>query len=119
MFTMLGPFFKKNFNLTSIYIEHCDFGDEWGRLFALAIGSSTNKSLKRVALENTDISDEGLVDILTALSMHPQLKYLDLEENRLSTNGCVALATLLRCTAKELQHLFLSDNDIGDEGIEA
>ena len=118
-FTMLGPFFKNNHNLTNITIRGCDLVDEGCRLFALAIGSSTNKSLKRVALENTDISDEGMVDILTALSMHPQLKYLDLEENRLSTNGCVALATLLRCTAKELQHLFLSDNDIGDEGIEA
>ena len=42
MFTMLGPFFRDNHNLTSIHIAGCDFGDEGGRLFALALGSSTH-----------------------------------------------------------------------------
>ena len=117
VFTMLGPFFKNNHNLTTIIINHCVWGDEWGRLFALAIGSSTNKSLQKVELEGNNITEEGMVDILTALSMHPHLQGLDLDGNRLRKNGCVALATLLQCSAKELQYLYLSRNDIGDEGM--
>ena len=60
-----------------------------------------------------------MVDIITALSVHPNLEFLDLDCNRLSKNGCVALATLLRYSATELQRLFISQNDIGDDGIEA
>ena len=86
-------------------------------MFALALGSCTHKSLQKVELEDNNISEEEMVDIITALSMHPNLKYLDLDGNRLRKNGCLALATLLRCSAKELQRLFISNNDIGDEGM--
>ena len=119
VFTMLGPFFQNNYNLTNINVTSCDFGDEGARLFALALGKCTHKSLRKVELENNNISEEGIVDIITALSMHPNLNYLDLDGNRLRKNGCVALATLLRYSAKGLQHLFISSNEINDEGLEA
>ena len=119
VFTMLGLFFKNNRNLTRIDIDDCDFGEEGSRLFALALGSSTHKSLREVHLTNNNISEEGMVDIITALSVHPHLQHLALRGNRLGKNGCVALATLLRCSATELQRLFISRNDIGDDGIEA
>ena len=51
--------------------------------------------------------------------MHPHLKYLDLDGNLLQKNGCVALATLLQYSATALQYLYLSENEINDEGIEA
>ena len=116
---MLGSFFINNHNLTSINIGQCDFGDEGGRLFALALGSCTHKALKDVTLWINNIEEEGMVDIITSLSMHPYLQRLDLDGNHLSKNGCVALATLLRCSAKELQYLYLSTTEINDEGIEA
>ena len=119
VFTMLTPFFKDNYNLANININNCDFGNGGCRLFALALGSSTNKSLQKVELEDNNISEEGMVDIITALSMHPHLKHLDLDGNRLRKDGCVALATLLRCSAKVLQQLFISRNEINDEGLEA
>ena len=120
VFTMLGSFFRDNHNLTKIIITDCDdLGDEWGRLFALALGSSTNKSLKKVDLQDNDISEEVMVDIVTALSVYPHLEQLDLNGNRLGENGCVALATLLQSSAKELQYLYLSNNEVIDEGIEA
>ena len=118
VFTMLGSFFQSNHNLTNIYIRGCDFGDEGVRLFALALGSSTNKSLQNLDVQNNNIADEGMVDIITALSKHPHLNRLDLEGNRLRKNGCVALGTLLRCSATELQYLYLANNEINDEGIE-
>ena len=116
---MLTPFFRNNYNLTNININYCDFGEEGGRLFALAIGSSTHKSLKDINLRNNDISEEGMVHIITALSMYPQLQTLNLEGNHLRKTACVALATLLQCSAKEVQSLFISCNEIGDDGIEA
>ena len=57
------------------------------------------------------------VDIITALSV-AHLEHFVLRGNRLSTNGCVALSTLLQCSATELQYLYISNNDFGDEGIE-
>ena len=58
------------------------------------------------------ISSRHLVFILIS-------KRLVLGGNRLRKNGCVALATLLRCSAKVLQHLNISNSEIDDEGIEA
>ena len=127
MFTILTPFFKNNHNLTNITIMGCDFGDEGGRLLALAIGNCKHrfctpgscKSLQKLDLQDNNITEEGMVDIITSLSLHPHLEYLDFEGNHLRKIGCVALATLLRCSATELQYLDISNNEINDEGIEA
>ena len=59
VFTMLGPFFQ-NCNLTIAVIDECDFGDEGWRLFSLAIGSCTNKSLREVQLKDNNIVEEGM-----------------------------------------------------------
>ena len=122
VFSMLGPFFENNQTLSCIKLDDCDFGignDGW-RLLALAIGRIKNKSLQKVSLTGCNISDEALVDIITSLSMHPHLNRLDLNGNRLATNGCTTLATLLRCSCTELKHLELdSNNGISDEGIDA
>ena len=76
--TMLGSFFRNNHNLTRIYINNCNFGDEGGRTLALALGSRTHKSLKDLSLRNSNISEEVIVDIITALGMYPNLQHLDL-----------------------------------------
>jgi len=121
VFTSMDQFFKNNSQLYEISISGCNFGVEGCRSFALALGSC--KSLQTLKLENNGIADEGLVDIITALSCccnnHPYLDKLDLDGNRLSTNGCIALATLLQHSATELNSLDLSNNEINDEGIDA
>ena len=119
LFNMLSPFFRNNYNLINIHVNSCNFGDEGCRLFALALGSSTHKSLQNLSLRNNNIEDEGMVDIFTSLSKYPQLQKLNLYGNCLRKNGCVALATLLRCSVKVLQNLSISRNEINDEGIEA
>ena len=118
VFTSMDQFFKNNSQLISIRILCCyNFGVEGCRSFALALGSF--ESLNTLNLQHNDIADEGLVDIITALSMHPYLDKLDLSWNRLSKNGCIALATLLQHTATKLHTLDLSRNEINDEGIDA
>jgi len=117
IFTMLGPFFKNNNNLDVLTIEECILGAEGARLLALAIGSC-KKSLQHVTLLNSNIADEGMVDIITALDMHTNLKYLDLDGNRLHKNGCIALLTLLTCSTTELETLDLGNVLLDDEGID-
>ena len=119
VFTMLGPFFKNNSYLTCLAVNECNFGEGECRSLALAIGSITNKSLQTVELQGNYIADHNMVDIIVALSMHPNLQCLSLKGNQLGIKGCIALATLLQCSATELKDLNISDNQmIDDEGIE-
>ena len=108
VFSMLGPFFKNCPTLSHLQIDLCTLGDDGWRLLSLAIGSSKHKSLEHVELLNNDISDERMVDIITSLSIHPRLEELELYGNRCSTNGCMALSTLLRCSVTELKLLILT-----------
>ena len=99
---MLGPFLKNNNNLSDIDIESCQVGAEGIRQLSLAI-SDCNQSLKHFSFRSNEIGDGHLVEIITALSMHPQLTQLDLSDNdgngaSMGRNVCTALATLLRCT---------------------
>jgi len=114
IFTMMGQLFKNNNNLVTISMEDCNFGVEGSRVFALALSSCTT-SLKELTLLSNNISDEGLVDIITSLSMHPNLEYLDLDGNRLATNGCITLATLLKCSVTKVETLDLRNNELDDE----
>ena len=118
VFTMMDPFFNINTNINHIKIDDCNFGEEGGRLFALALASSTNSSLKSFMLDNNSIEGDVLVDIITSLSMHPHLNGLYLIGDRLSINGCTALSTLLQHSVTQLQHIDLSNNEINDEGME-
>ena len=117
MIRMLDPFLKKNHNLTRITIIGCEFGIEGRHQLLLAIGNC-NK-LKHVEITNNEMVDGQLVDIITALSMHPQLEELDLSENwTIGRNECTALSTLLRCTTTQLKTLILYWSGVNDVGIE-
>jgi len=116
IFTMMGQFFKNN-SIGVIYMEECVIGVEGARLLALAIGSFN--SLTELSLIHANIADEGLVNIITSLSMHPNMKSLDLDGNQLQTNGCKALSTLLKCSCTKVEKLDLRSNEINDEGIDA
>jgi len=119
IFSMLCAFLKNNNSLTKIEVEECEFGAGSSiRQLSLAI-ANCNKSLQRIDLSCNDNDAGDLVDVITSLSMHPQLKELKLYSMDIGgINECTALATLLRCTTTQLQKLDLSDNTIDDNGIE-
>jgi len=119
IFNMLVPFFENSSILFELRIKECNnLGDDGWRSLALAIGSNKNKSLRKVSLIDNNISDEGMVDIITALSMHPHLENLGLMGNHLSNKGCTTLSTFLKCSATQLQTLNLENNEINDQGID-
>jgi len=120
VFFMLGPFFKNNSNLIGIEVRDCDLGANDIHQLSLAIGGC-KESLKSFELSYNVIEDDvnNMVDIITSLSMHPQLTKLRLLDMIIGRNECMALATLLRCTTTQLRLLNLNINDIDDEGVEA
>jgi len=113
---MLDQFFKCNDSLTEFKVDDCGFQAAGIRQLSLSIGNC--KSLKSIRISNCT-SEVGLVDIITACSMHPQLTELGLLDNETSIgrNECTALSTLLRCTTTQLQKFDLQNNDIDDEGV--
>ena len=116
VFHMLNPFLKNNHSLTRITVEESEYGVEDVRQLSLAIGSCS-KSLKTFELGGTRIRDGQLVDIITSMSIHPQLTELVFMGMNIGRNECTALSTLLRCTTTQLQLLDLSGNRIDDEGV--
>lgn len=62
------------------------------------------------------ISDTGLIALKDSFSMNllPKLKCLDLSENHIGNTGIIALLTQVH-----VEELYLKDNEIGDEGIQA
>ena len=116
VFRMLNPFLKNNHSLTQISVQDSEFGEESARQLSLALGDCSQ--LKNINISENIIGIGQLVNIITALSMHPQLERLDLTWMDIDRNECTALSTLLRCTTTQLQKLNLHGNNIDDDGIE-
>jgi len=117
-FRVLDLFFKNNHNLTDITVNNCILGNDCCRLLALAIGGCS-RSLECLRMRNDELADEDMVAIIKSLSMHPQLKQLELEGNVIHKKGSTALATLLQHSTNGLQNLELSQNGIDDKGIDS
>jgi len=117
MIRMLNPFLQNNHNLISIKLNDCEFEVEDTRQLSLAIGSC-NTSLKQIDIINNEMVDGQLVDIITAMSKHPQLEELDLSQNgTFGRNECTALSTLLRCTTSQLKTLIIYNSYVNDVGV--
>jgi len=117
LFSLMTSFLKSNNSLSKIEIENCEFGLEGTRHLSLAIGKC-NKSLKELRMDNNRMENGQVADIITALSMHPQLTELRLSHVNVGRNECTALSTLLRWTTTKLITLNLRGNNIDDEGLE-
>ena len=117
IFRMMSPFSKNNYNLNEIEIDECDLRVEDSRQLSLAI-TGVCSQLKKINFSHNTIGTGQLVNIITALSLHPQLEVLCLPGMSIGRNECTALSTLLQHTTTQLQKLYLSGNNIDDEGVE-
>jgi Ran GTPase-activating protein (RanGAP) involved in mRNA processing and transport len=116
---MLTPsFLKNNHCLTRITVDECNIIEGCIPQLSVAI-EGCNKSLKAFELGDNAIREDGsVVNIITALSMHPQLEELRLCGCNIGRNEYTALSTLLRCSITQLKALSLHNNNIDDEGVE-
>ena len=115
IFQSLGPFFQNNGNLSKLELTACQFGAGCARQFSLAL-RACNKSLKCIGMEEIGLGGGQLVEIFEAMSVHPQLERLRLDNMNIGRNECAALANILCST--NLQNLSLRNNAIGDEGTD-
>ena len=117
---MMVPFFKNNNSLKFLEVSEYTMSADCLRQLALAIGEcNTSLHTVTVRIYGNEIQSGNIVDIITALSMHPQLKRIDLSGMDVGGVSCIALSTLLRCSTTNLQLLDLGNCGIDDEGIES
>ena len=123
MLRMLDPFFKQNHNLTEVMFDRCTLDAEGYQLMAMAIGGCSG-SLTKFSIENDEyferVHHSNLYDpvcIPLALSMHPEIKEIDLSGIDIGRNTCVALATLIKNTTTELEDLRIDGDGVDDAGV--
>ena len=117
---MMVPFFKNNNSLKFLEVSEYTMSADCLRQLALAIGEcNTSLHTVTVRIYGNEIQSGNIVDIITALSMHPQLKRIDLSGMDVGGVSCIALSTLLRCSTTHRQLLDLGNCGIDDEGIES
>jgi len=116
VFQLLAPFFKNNDSLSKIHIWECELNAD----IISQLSSSLrvcNKSLKQINIENAAPNQVAL-DIITALSMQPQLKEVELSFFNFRRIEFTALAAFLTHNASELQLLITDvDDDFDEEGL--
>ena len=117
----LGSFFENNRNLSRFEVDGFTIGHEGGQNIALAFGRLQQQSLKQLSINSTEISDQGFYEIATTLRLQSQLKHLELCNNNIGRDGCIALANTLSCWphSNNLECLCLASNAIDDGGLQA
>ena len=117
----LGSFLGNNHNLSHLEFQGIAIGHEDTQNLASALDRMNHHSLKGLTMENTEIGDEGLAEIATALRLHPQLEKLQLYDNDLGRDGCIALGNSLSSWphSNKLETLHIGSNAIDDEGLQA
>lgn len=88
-------------SLISINISYCQLGDEG--CFALADGLPSS-SIECLAIAGNQIQDEGLCALLNVLSCHDNLLYLNVDNNKFSTEGIASLCSYIS-NSKRLRSL--------------
>ena len=78
---------------------------------ALASVIMRNKLIKRLALSENNLNDDGVIKIAHSLCKLSGLKILDLENNNITEESADALATLISNNTK-LEELYLCDNQL-------
>ncbi len=119
-FRGLCTFFTSNYNVGLLGLEYFDVGLECAQSIASVLGESSRESFTRLHFSRCNLSDEGFTEIVTALSIQPQLEELYFEGNNIGSMGCIALgATLRGWQTSNLRILDLDNSAIDDQGLEA
>nr|XP_049616912.1 NACHT, LRR and PYD domains-containing protein 12 isoform X4 [Syngnathus scovelli] len=108
---------KPQCTLQVLELENCNLSEKSGEALASVLSSS--RTLRELDLSHNDLGDDGLEALAAGLAK-PQctLQVLKLLRCDLSKKSCEALASVLS-SSRTLRELDLSNNDLGDDGLEA
>jgi len=73
-------------------------------------------NIRKIGLNESDLTDEQLLQIVEAVRGHRELEELSLHINRIGNDGCDAICTLLEDPNCTLQTILLGSNRITNEG---
>ena len=124
-FQTLAPFFQNTDTLEELLIYISVISLECAQNVALLLSQCQIKSLTRIIIDETDISDEGLEEIARALRAQPQLEELNLTLTPtimagapFDQRGYVALGnTMKNWTSPRLKKLVINAYDLDDDGL--
>ena len=116
----LGSFFENNRNLSDVDVG-CSLDHESIQNLASALGRLHHNSLKHLSMSHCGVGGEGIAEIATTLRLQSELKILDLCDNNIDRDGCIALGNSLSRWphSNKLETLRISSNAIDDEGLQA
>jgi len=117
IFAILASFFEQNQNLRCIETMGSCFSM---RSFISALKQPKMNRLERIDLSHNDIGDEGLTDLIDALTVMPGLNILSelsLGFNCIENEGCKNLGKFLKSNSLGIQYLDLQHNFMDANGI--
>ncbi|XP_054998279.1 ribonuclease inhibitor [Sorex araneus] len=102
--------------LQSLWVKDCSFTGACCQHFSAVLAQ--NKHLVELQLSNNKLEDAGVQQLCQALSQpNTRLQMLCLGDCEVTDSSCRALAALL-CANQSLKELDLSNNGLGDPGIQ-
>ncbi|CAD8081151.1 unnamed protein product [Paramecium sonneborni] len=104
-----------NHNKKEISVSGQLSSQQYIKMFASGLGSSTFNQLERLNISSNNLNNEDLEIILAQLPKSVQ--YLDFKNNKISKNGCLYLQKLLLKQHQFVIELNLENNQIGDQGL--
>ncbi|XP_076135406.1 NACHT, LRR and PYD domains-containing protein 3-like [Alosa pseudoharengus] len=107
-----------NCNLETLRLASCNLTDGSCKTLVSVLQSSESH-LRELDLTNNDLSDGGVQQLSSALS-HPNCKLhtLILAGCNLTGRSCKVLAVALQSGISHLTHLDLTNNDLGEAGVD-
>ena len=117
---ILADAVRQNTTLEQLYISNYNLGTEGVRILAEALSAGNNKTIKQLCLGSNKIHDGGAIHLATMLEGNRTITHLYLSANDVSDQGFQRLMEVLCTTNKTLQSLSLEWNQFGnDESLQS
>ena len=106
-------------NLKVLGLSNSNIIDDVFTTLASGIMSMETCNINRLYLDGNYIGDDGMLSLVVMLSSeHVKIEVLHLGNNLFTSDGLIVLASAIEST-ETMRHLFLNDNELFEDGVEA